>query len=101
MAITAAPIAAAASAPAPHGACDAGVSGSICDTPGDVGSNDSLSPVSSTTGGGPMTTLLIVVTVLSVLAWIVHRRPTPQCDRRPLAHALGCEACRQARGKGR
>ena len=37
VAITAAPIAAAASAPAPHGACDAGVSGSICDTPGDVG----------------------------------------------------------------
>ena len=52
VAITAAPIAAAASAPAPHGACDAGVSGSICDTPGDVGSNDSLPPVSYDPYGG-------------------------------------------------
>src|SRR3977135_2243461 len=40
VAITGAPIAAAASAP-PHGACDAGVSGSICQTPGDVEINDS------------------------------------------------------------
>jgi len=39
VAITAAPIASAAS-PAPHGACDAGVSGSICQTPGDVEIND-------------------------------------------------------------
>ena len=52
VAITAAPIAAAASAPAPHGACDAGVSGSICDTPGDVGINESPSPVSSDPYGG-------------------------------------------------
>ena len=52
VAITAAPIAAAASAPAPHGACDAGVSGSICDTPGDVGINDSPPPVSSDPYGG-------------------------------------------------
>ena len=52
VAITAAPIAAAASAPAPHGACDAGVSGSICDTPGDVGINDSPLPVSSDPYGG-------------------------------------------------
>jgi hypothetical protein len=52
VAITAAPIAAAASAPAPHGACDAGVSGSICDTPGDVGINDSLPPVSFDPYGG-------------------------------------------------
>ena len=52
VAITAAPIASAASAPAPHGACDAGVSGSICDTPGDVGINDSLPPVSSDPYGG-------------------------------------------------
>ena len=41
VAIAAAPIAAAApaaaAAAAPHGACDAGVSGTICDTPGDVG----------------------------------------------------------------
>jgi len=43
VAITAAPIAAAAPAPAaaPHGACDAGVSGSICETPGNVEINDS------------------------------------------------------------
>ncbi len=52
VAITAAPIAAAASAPAPHGACDAGVSGSICDTPGDVGINDSPPPVSYDPYGG-------------------------------------------------
>jgi len=52
VAITAAPIAAAASAPAPHGACDAGVSGSICDAPGDAGSNDSLPPVSYDPYGG-------------------------------------------------
>ena len=52
VAITAAPIAAAASAPAPHGACDAGVSGSICDTPGDVGINDSPPPVSFDPYGG-------------------------------------------------
>jgi len=41
VAITAAPIAAAAPAAAPHGACDAGVSGSICETPGNVEINDS------------------------------------------------------------
>jgi hypothetical protein len=43
VAIAAAPIAAAAPAPAaaPHGACDAGVSGSICETPGNVEINDS------------------------------------------------------------
>ena len=46
LAITAAPIAAAASAPAPHGACDAGVTGSICETPGNVEINDSPPPVS-------------------------------------------------------
>jgi hypothetical protein len=34
------------------GACDAGVSGSICDTPGDVGINDSAPPVSSDPYGG-------------------------------------------------
>jgi hypothetical protein len=47
-AITAAPIAAAASAPAPalHGACDAGVSGSICSSTGDAEINDSPPPVS-------------------------------------------------------
>jgi hypothetical protein len=39
IAITAAPIAAAASAP-PQGACDAAVSGSICQTPGNVEIND-------------------------------------------------------------
>jgi hypothetical protein len=50
VAIAAAPIAAAASAPL--GACDAGVSGSICDTPGDVGINDSLPPVSFDPYGG-------------------------------------------------
>jgi hypothetical protein len=55
VAITAAPIAAAAPAPAAaaaHGACDAGVSGSICDTPGAVGMNDSLPPVSYDPYGG-------------------------------------------------
>jgi hypothetical protein len=52
VAIAAAPIAAAASAPAPLGACDGGVSGSICDTPGDVGINDSLPPVSYDPYGG-------------------------------------------------
>ena len=52
VAITAAPIAAAASAPAPHGACDAGVSGSICDTPGNVQLNDSPPPVSFDPYGG-------------------------------------------------
>jgi hypothetical protein len=40
VAITVAPIASAASAPT-HGACDAGVSGSICETPGNVEINDS------------------------------------------------------------
>jgi hypothetical protein len=47
VAITAAPIAAAASAPAaaPHGACDNGVTGTVCDTPGDVGLNASPPPV--------------------------------------------------------
>jgi hypothetical protein len=44
VAITAAPIAAAASAPS-QGACDAGVSGSICQTPGNVEINDSPSGV--------------------------------------------------------
>ena len=38
VAITAAPIAAAASAPAPHGACDAGVSGNIVILPATSGS---------------------------------------------------------------
>ncbi len=52
LAISAAPIAAAASAPAPHGACDAGVSGSICGTPGDVGINASPPPVSFDPYGG-------------------------------------------------
>jgi hypothetical protein len=55
VAITAAPIAAAAPAPAAaaaHGACDAGVSGSICDTPGAVGMNNSLPPVSFDPYGG-------------------------------------------------
>ncbi len=40
VAITAAPIASAASTPT-QGACDAGVSGSICQTPGNVEINDS------------------------------------------------------------
>ncbi len=40
VAISAAPIAAAASAPT-KGACDAGVTGSICETPGNVEINDS------------------------------------------------------------
>ncbi len=40
VAIAAAPIAGAASTPA-SGACDAGVSGSICETPGNVEINDS------------------------------------------------------------
>ena len=58
VAIAVAPIAAAASAPAPapaparHGACDAGVSGSICDTPGTVGLNASPPPVSFDPYGG-------------------------------------------------
>jgi hypothetical protein len=54
VAIAAAPIAAAAPAPAaaPHGACDAGVSGSICDTAGDAGINDSPPPVSYDPYGG-------------------------------------------------
>jgi hypothetical protein len=52
VAISAAPIAAAAPAPAPRGACDAGVSGSICDTPGDDGINDSPPPVSYDPYGG-------------------------------------------------
>jgi hypothetical protein len=45
LAITAAPIAAAASPPT-KGACDAGVTGSICETPGNVEINDSPPPVS-------------------------------------------------------
>jgi hypothetical protein len=45
VAITAAPIAAAATAPN-QGACDAGVSGSICSTPGNVEINDSPPGVS-------------------------------------------------------
>jgi hypothetical protein len=47
LALSAAPIAGAAPAPAaaPHGACDGGVSGSICDSPGDVDINDSPPPV--------------------------------------------------------
>ena len=54
VAIAAAPIAAAApaAAAAPHGACDAGVSGSICETPGDVEINDSPPPVSYDPYGG-------------------------------------------------
>jgi hypothetical protein len=44
VAIAAAPIAAAASTP--KGACDAGVTGSICETPGNVEINDSPPPVS-------------------------------------------------------
>jgi hypothetical protein len=52
VAITAAPIAAAAPAPAHGGACDAGVSGSICGTPGDVGINNSPPPVSFDPYGG-------------------------------------------------
>jgi hypothetical protein len=54
VAIAAAPIAAAAPAPAaaPHGACDNGVSGTICDTPGDVGLNASPPPVSYDPYGG-------------------------------------------------
>ena len=42
-------------APAPaaaHGACDGGVSGSICGTPGTVGINDSPPPVSYDPYGG-------------------------------------------------
>jgi hypothetical protein len=49
VAITAAPIAAAAAA---HGACDAGVSGSICDSSGTVGINNSPPPVSYDPYGG-------------------------------------------------
>ena len=45
LAITVAPIAAAASTPT-KGACDAGVTGSICETPGNVEINDSPPPVS-------------------------------------------------------
>jgi hypothetical protein len=49
VAIAAAPVAAAAPSPspaaAPHGACDNGVSGSICDTPGDVGITAGAPPV--------------------------------------------------------
>ena len=53
VAIAAAPIAAAAPAPAAaHGACDGGVSGSICGTPGTVGINDSPPPVSYDPYGG-------------------------------------------------
>jgi hypothetical protein len=56
VAITAAPIAAAAAAVpthvAAHGACDAGVSGSICDSPGTVGINNSPPPVSYDPYGG-------------------------------------------------
>ena len=53
VAISAAPIAAAASAPVPHGACDTGVvSGSICGTRGDVGINASPGAVSFDPYGG-------------------------------------------------
>jgi hypothetical protein len=41
VAIGFAPIASAAATTPGHGACDAGVSGSICETPGNVGINDS------------------------------------------------------------